>query len=106
VSDGTIRCTIGLTENDVLAASLAALGLRSDSASAKRESPKDRVLAAYRAAILELGRPVTTVDVGRRMGICNGRVAAVAAQLVDAGLMVRATDVKTGRTVYFPKAGA
>lgn len=104
--DSERNFVIDLTPDQVLAATLESLGLRSDSASAGKQTPKDRVLAAYRAAILELGRPVTTVDVGRRMGICNGRVAVVAAQLVDAGLMVRATDVKTGRTVYFPKAGA
>lgn len=89
-----------------LAASVAALGLAPEVARSAKQTSRDRVLAAYRAAIAELGRPVTTVDVGRRMGICNARVAVVASQLVDVGRMVRATDAKTGRVVYFPKAGA
>lgn len=89
-----------------LAASVAALGLAPEVAKPHKQTSQDRVLAAYRATIAELGRPVTTVDVGRRMGICNARVAVVASQLVDVGRMVRATDAKTGRVVYFPRAGA
>lgn len=100
------KSTIDLTADEVIAASLEALGLAPEVARSHKESSQDRVLAAYRAAIAELGRPVSTVDVGRRMGICNARVAAVASQLVDVGRMVRATDAKTGRVVYFPKAGA
>lgn len=92
--------------DDDLAASLRALGLKEDAASTAKETPGDRVLAAYRATIAELGRPVTTIEVARRMKICNARVALVAAQLVDAGRMVRATNAANGRTVYFPKAGA
>lgn len=104
--DGTIRCTVGLTESEVLAANLAALGLSADSVRTDDTGAGDRVLAAYREVIAAEGRPVSAVEVARYASMSNSRVAAVARQLFDAGRMLRAVDKKSGKVVYLPKAEA
>lgn len=104
--DSERKSEIGLTPDDVLAATMAALGLDVNGARAIAESPADRVLAAYREEIAERGRPVTAVEVSRRLGLSGARVSVVSGQLACAGRMIRALDKSSGKVVYLPKAGA
>lgn len=94
---------IDLTPDQVLAASLKALGI-SSSAAAEPKSSRARILAAYREAIQETGRLVTSTEISQRLGICNSRVAAVARSMWHEGTMLRTMDAKTGKVCYVPKA--
>lgn len=94
---------IDLTPDQVLAASLEALGI-SSSAAVSPESSRTRILSAYRDAIKETGRLVTSTEVGARIGICNSRVSCVVRSLWQEGKMLQLMDAKTGKVCYVPKA--
>jgi hypothetical protein len=103
LSDGTIRCSIGLTAEEVLQANLAALGVGNSGIVTDARPVADRVLDAYKAYISETGKVPNCREVASRVGISGGRIATVCNQLVEAGRMLKATNSATGKTVFLPK---
>lgn len=95
------KAKISLTEDELLAANLEALGVRGARVGLP-ESSFDRVFDAYVEVIRRTGRLVTAVDVADHTGLCNARVSLVARELFKAGRMQKLVDHSTGKTVYVP----
>lgn len=90
---------IGLTEDEALAAALAALGISDARVGANME---DRILAEYRAQIRAKGRLVTAREVSNVLRVNPSTVTQAARRLVSQGRMLRTVDGNTSRPVYVP----
>ena len=90
---------IGLTEDEVLAAALAALGLSGAAVGANME---ERVLTEYRAQIRARGRLVSAREVANALQVNPSTVTQAATRLVSRGRMLRTMNGDTSRAVYVP----
>lgn len=92
---------INLTESEVIAANLAALGVSEDTASEK--SRPEQVLAALEHLIRERGRLVTNVELADHLGSSASSVGNVLRDLRTKGKVIQVTNRQTSKLAYIPK---
>jgi len=91
---------IDLTESEILAENLRALGVSTDVVAPPVE---DRVFAAYEAAIRETGGFVSCGFVAGILGMNADTVVSVCSRLYRKGRMLKAMNPKTSKPTYVPK---
>lgn len=96
--DSTIRSVIGLTENEVIAANFAALGIANEDT----VPLSDAVLSSYSEFIAEFKRIPTCVEISDRIGSCASSVRSACRKLERDGKML-SFRAKSGQRAYMPK---
>ena len=91
---------IDLTEEEVLAANLAALGLPRTAAGAPAE---DRVFDTFVELIRERRRLVSYEEVGSQLGYCRSQIALCIRRLIAAGRGSQVRNAANGKNAFLPK---
>jgi len=91
---------IDLTESEILAENLRALGVGAD---ALAPSLEDRVFNEYAEAMREVGGFVSCGLVAGRLGVNANTVVEVCSRLHRKGRMLKAMNPKTSKPTYVPR---
>jgi len=91
---------IDLTESEILAENLRALGVGAD---AVVPSIEDRVFSAYVAAMHEMGGFVSCGFIAGILGMNANTVVVTCSRLYRKGRMLKAMNPKTSKIAYVPK---
>lgn len=94
------RRVIDLTEAELIAANLEAMGLEPDAVATKTKD--DEVFDGLVHLMKECGRSVSSVELARFLKIPQATVHKILSRLADSGRMIRAYNRESGRPCFVP----